>query len=98
MWLGSHPGGNARAEIVRVMTFNVLADKYVRPDIYQYVRDPTHLQWAARREVLLREILAESPKIVCLQVRSLCGGGRAATDVCVSLYLLVTAGGDEGCV
>ena len=49
-----------------VMTFNVLAQIYARPDKYPYCK-LTSLKWPHRRANLLREIFSFGADVLCLQ-------------------------------
>ncbi|MEW6278602.1 MAG: endonuclease/exonuclease/phosphatase family protein [Candidatus Eremiobacterota bacterium] len=51
---------------MRLVTYNVLADPYIRPEYYPNVA-PEHLDPAWRRPALARQILALDCDVVCLQ-------------------------------
>jgi len=52
--------------MVRVLSYNVLAQRRTKPDVYAYCR-LTDLKWVYRRENLLREIFSFPADVLCLQ-------------------------------
>ena len=51
---------------VSILSYNVLAQAYAKPDIFNYCR-PIALKWRYRRENLLHEIAFRNADILCLQ-------------------------------
>lgn len=59
------------AKVVSVLSYNVLAQVYAKPDIFNYCR-PVVLKWRYRRESLMREICFVTETVgICLFSRRL---------------------------
>lgn len=59
-------GSSSSSKTVSIMSYNVLAQVYAKPDIFNYCR-PVTLKWRYRRANLLREIAFRDADILCLQ-------------------------------
>eukprot|EP00735_Rhodelphis_limneticus_P004450 TRINITY_DN16035_c0_g1::TRINITY_DN16035_c0_g1_i1::g.13814::m.13814 TRINITY_DN16035_c0_g1::TRINITY_DN16035_c0_g1_i1::g.13814 ORF type:complete len:439 (-),score=42.81,sp/A8MS41/CCR4D_ARATH/26.71/1e-27,Exo_endo_phos/PF03372.18/5.6e-18 TRINITY_DN16035_c0_g1_i1:438-1676(-) len=51
---------------IKILTFNILAGNLGTSDHFPYV-DPSRLEWSARRELIVSQILAVDPDVFCLQ-------------------------------
>lgn len=51
---------------MRVVSYNLLADRYIRPEWYPHIADE-FLEWSARKERLIERILRLNGDILCLQ-------------------------------
>lgn len=58
--------GSLAAGKFTLLTYNLLADLYVTPELYRHC-PRWALDWAYRREALVREVAARRPDILCLQ-------------------------------
>lgn len=58
---------NFNSEKIKVMSYNILSDKYATPQQYGYTPSWA-LDWGYRRSRILSEIIDHNPDIICLQV------------------------------
>ena len=59
-------GATAPAETMSVMSYNTLCDKMATRSLYGYSPEVA-LQWEHRRELILQELEARDPDVMCLQ-------------------------------
>ncbi|KAH3745417.1 glucose-repressible alcohol dehydrogenase transcriptional effector [Pelomyxa schiedti] len=57
---------NKELESFTVMSYNILADMYASPETYRYC-PPWALDWNNRKKLVLEQIKALSPAVICLQ-------------------------------
>lgn len=57
---------NAQAPELSVLTWNILADVYVRANSYEYC-DPSALQWSNRKHRVIEHLIRLDADILCLQ-------------------------------
>lgn len=65
--LNGSSDGVSQTDIVSLLSFNILSDRYAYPQRYGYVPSWA-LEWEYRREQIVGELFGYNPDILCIQV------------------------------